>query len=430
MRQRHILLFWLPLFSSWLLMMAEGPLISAVVNRLPDAVVHLAVLGIVFSLAVAIESPIINLLATSTAKVKDRQSYRQVRRLTLHWCAGLTLLAAAIAWTGLFDLVVVDWLGVPGEITRWVRPGMAIMVPWSAAIGWRRFLQGLLIVGGRTRAIAWGTAIRLATSAGIAATLALTTQLPGSLVGAWGLVVGVGAEAAFATVAARPVIAGFEARRDAPPLGYLELTRFHLPLAGTAVLTLLMQPLVTACLARLDRPVATLAAWPLIFQFLLLARAPALALPEVVIALAGPPENRPGLWRFTRSLTLASLGAMALFALTPLADFYLRVLQNAEPAVASLAGLGFLLMTPLPALATLISWYRGLMIQQGRTPLVNGAMLVRLVATTLLLLAGLAWQWSGIVTAASAMVLSVVAELVCLHSWSRRVGQPAADFRP
>lgn len=423
MRQRDILLFWLPLFSSWLLMMAEGPLISAAVNRLPDAVVHLAALGIVFSLAVAIESPIVNLLATSTAKVRDLQSYRQVRRLTLHWCMALTVLAAAIAWTGLFDRIVLGWLGVPADIARWVRPGMALMIPWSAAIGWRRFLQGVLIAGGRTRAIAWGTAIRLSTSAGIAVALAIGTDMPGALVGAWGLVAGVVAEAVFATLAAREVIAELETRDTSEhsdePLGYLELTRFHLPLAGTAVLTLLMQPAVTACLARLDRPVETLAAWPLIFQFLLLARAPALALPEAVIALGGKPENRPGLQRFSRTLTLASLVAMAVFALTPLSGLYLRVFQNAEPGVSQLAGLGFILMIPLPALATQISWLRGLLIQEGRTLVVNAAMFVRLLTTAALLLAGLAWQWSGILTAGSAMVLSVVVELCFLRFWGR-----------
>jgi len=38
-RQRDIFFFWLPLYSSWLLMTGEGPLVSAAVNRLPDEVV-------------------------------------------------------------------------------------------------------------------------------------------------------------------------------------------------------------------------------------------------------------------------------------------------------------------------------------------------------------------------------------------------------
>ncbi|HNS40761.1 MAG TPA: hypothetical protein PKJ56_11025, partial [Promineifilum sp.] len=69
MRQRYILLFWFPLFASWMLMSAEGPLISAAINRLPNEVLMLAAMGIVTSLSVTIESPVINRLATSTALV-------------------------------------------------------------------------------------------------------------------------------------------------------------------------------------------------------------------------------------------------------------------------------------------------------------------------------------------------------------------------
>ena len=80
MRQIDIFLFWLPLFASWLLMLSEVPLLSAAINRLPDEVVMLAAFGIAISLAVLIESPVINLLATATALVHDRASYLQVRR--------------------------------------------------------------------------------------------------------------------------------------------------------------------------------------------------------------------------------------------------------------------------------------------------------------------------------------------------------------
>ena len=84
MRQRVIFWFWLPLFASWLLMTAEGPFVSAIINRMPNEVIMLAAQGVVVALAVTIESPIINLLATSTALVKDRTNYLLVRRFTIH----------------------------------------------------------------------------------------------------------------------------------------------------------------------------------------------------------------------------------------------------------------------------------------------------------------------------------------------------------
>ena len=105
MRQLDILRFWFPLLASWLLMTTEGPLISAAVNRLPDEVVMLAAFGIVVSLAVLIESPIINLLATATALVQDQPSFRQVQRFTFHWILLLTAISAIVAWTPVFDLL-------------------------------------------------------------------------------------------------------------------------------------------------------------------------------------------------------------------------------------------------------------------------------------------------------------------------------------
>ena len=137
MRQRDIFLFWLPLFASWLLMTAEGPIVSAAINRLPNEVIMLAAQGIVVSLSVTIESPIINLLATSTALVKDRASFLQVRRFTIHWMVLLTAVTILIAFTPVFDLVVIRWLGTPSNVAEWVRPGLRIMTLWTAAIAWR-----------------------------------------------------------------------------------------------------------------------------------------------------------------------------------------------------------------------------------------------------------------------------------------------------
>ena len=191
MRQRDILWFWFPLFLSWLLMAGEGPIISAVINRLPNEVIMLAALGIVLSLSVTIESPIINLLATSTALSKDRHAYLLIRRFTIQWMILLTIVHCLVAYTGLFDTIVVRWMGVPKEVAEWVRTGMQIMIFWSAAIGWRRFCQGILIRFDRTRTIAWGTVVRLTASGGTAVSLAVLSDWPGIVVGAMALMAGV-----------------------------------------------------------------------------------------------------------------------------------------------------------------------------------------------------------------------------------------------
>jgi hypothetical protein len=374
----------------------------------------LAAMGIVFSIAVAIESPIINLLATSTAQVRDRASFCLVRRFTVHWMVGLTAIATVVALNPLFDLLVVRWLGTPPQVAAFVQPGLMVMIPWSAAIAWRRFLQGILIAHSRTRMVAWGTAIRLLGSGGTAIGLALWGEVSGVLVGTIALIVGVLFEALFATWAVQPILArelAVDTAGNPYRLTYGGLLSFHIPLASASVLTLLMQPLVTACLARLDRPVETLAAWPMIFQFMLLARAMAFALPEVVIALSPRSGSELALRRFSWTMTWVSLGGMLLFGATPLAHFYLSSIQSAAPGVVDVATLGFLLLIPLPPLSTLTSWYRGLLIHRRNTTAVNKAMMIRLAVTAVVLVLGLWMRAPGIATAAAAIVLSSAAEL-------------------
>lgn len=419
MRLREIFWFWLPLFASWLLMTAEGPLISAAINRLPNEVIMLAAMGIVSSLSITIESPIINLLATSTALVRDYDSYRLVRRFTIQWCLALTGVAILVAYTPLFDLIVYRWLDVPPEIGRWVRPGMQIMILWSAAIGWRRFLQGIMIRHQATRQVAYGTVVRLLSSGGTVIALALWGRWPGVIIGAVGLMAGVLAEAAYATLAVRPILrrpalSPAAAKTEGNPLTYGYLFKFHLPLAATSFLVLLMQPMVTSSLARLANPTLSLAAWPVLFQVLLMARAAAMALPEVVIALHHDARTFLPMRRFALLMAGAVTAGFFLFVLTPLAEWYIFQVQDMTAAVGPLALQNLILFLPFPALAVLTSWLRGLLIQSRHTRYVNLGMAINLTITGLTLVIGVARQWPGLPTAALALNLASVGEVIYL----------------
>jgi hypothetical protein len=389
----------------------------------------LAAQGIIISLSVTIESPIINMLATSTALVKDRASYLLLRRYTIHWMILLTLVSAALAFTPLFDLVIVRLMGVAEEVAVWIRPGMRIMTLWSAAIGWRRFLQGILIRFKQTQMVTIGTAIRLLASGGTAISLAVWGQWPGVYVGTTAWMAGVLAEALYATIAVRSLIRK-ELGPDSPPaagppLTYRELLDFHLPLAGTSVLVLLVQPMVTFSLARLDQPTQSLAAWPIVFQITLISRAAAFALPEVVIALSEGERTFRPIRRFAFSLMVVITVLITIFILTPLADLYLFNLQDMTRPVGELARSGLALFIPLPALAVLISWFRGLLINQRKTKFVNVGMGLNVLATVAVLGAGMFFQWPGINTAALALSAAALVELVYLW-WRIR---SLLDFR-
>lgn len=417
LRQWDIFVFWLPLYASWLLMCAEGPLLSAMVNRLPNEVVMLAAFGIAITLAVTIEAPIINQLATATALVKSRASFELMRRFTLHWIALLTAVSILIAFTPLFDLVVRRALGAPPEVATWVRPGLQILTLWSAAIGWRRFLQGVLIRFNRTRKVGQGTAIRLVATVGTALSLVRFSDWPGVHIAATALMAGVLTEALYATITVRPVLQNELSPKPSDALDtltYRELTRFHLPLAGTAVLALLAQPMVTFALARLPDPTMTLAAWPLIFHATLVLRAGAFSLPEAVIALNRDASTYLPIRRFGFTLAALALLAVAVITWTPLIDLYLGSLQDATPQVAAIAGRGLTLFLFFPALATLGAWVNGLLIGAGQTRDVNKGMAVYVVTIGLLLTPAVLLRWPGVPSAAVALTAATLAQLLYL----------------
>ena len=126
--QRYIFSFWLPLAASWALMALEGPFVQAAIARLPDPETHLAAFGIVVSLSITIESPIIMLLATSTALCRDRAAYRVLHRFMLWLNLFVTVVAAVVAFTPVYAWVVPGLRDPTGESGRFIGQGFDVRV--------------------------------------------------------------------------------------------------------------------------------------------------------------------------------------------------------------------------------------------------------------------------------------------------------------
>lgn len=420
--QRRILLFWLPLAASWLLMSAEIPAVSAAIARLGEAERMLAAFGIVASLSITIESPVIMLLATSTALARTSQNYQMLRRFTGHLILGTTVLHALLGWTPLFDVVVRSWMGVPENIVEPVRLGMRLMLFWSGAIAWRRFKQGVLIRLGLTRFVAQGTAVRLVASAGTALALALSGRTPGVAVGALALSAGVLSEAVYAHLAARrPVREHFGVNGPATRanLSYWELVRFHTPLALTSLLFLLAQPMISAALSRLPDPEIVLAAWPVTASVLFLTRAPALALPEAIIALLEEKGSFLSLRQFSLRIGLACMAALALLSFTPLGRFYYQTVIGVREELAARAILGGQIGLLVPFIMASQSWFRGLLTARRDTLPVTLAMGLHLLVMAGTLSLGVAVKTPGVALAALALTLAMGAETAVLWRAAR-----------
>jgi progressive ankylosis protein len=415
--QRHIFLFWLPLAASWALMSAEGPVLQAAIARLPDMQTQLAAFGIVMSLEISIESPVIMLLATSTALCTSGAAYRVVRRFMGWMLVLVTSVALAVAFTPLYGLIVTSLMHIPAHIAAAARPGMKVMTLWSAAIGLRRFLQGVLIRFGQTRRVGIGTAARLCSSGGTGIILALSTHLPGVHIAAIALMAGVGVEALFIVAVSRGTVRRLLATPQTPEferLGFWDVAHYHLPLAATSLLTLMAQPVIGAGLARMPHPEENLAAWPVIWGLLFIFRSAAFALPEAVIALASERRLFEPVRSFCRRTGVASSAAFALLAATPLLGLYLRYVAGIPDSLALFVKPAILLAVLLPVINSVHSWFRGLLMYSRKTRVIYWGMGLNLAITAALVFAGVALRAPGAATGIVALTGALIVEILYL----------------
>ena len=416
---------WWPLAASWLFMGLELPFVSAVMARLANPEIHLAAYGgVVFPVALIIEAPIIMLLAASTALSKDERSYWKIHRFTM-WAGGLlTLLHALLAFTPLFDLVIVQLLNPPPAIIEPSRIGFMIMLPWTWTIAYRRFNQGVLIRFGHSKAVTIGTATRFGA---VVATVLLTTAiggLPGIVVATCAIAAGVSAEAAYTALRVRPVVRGplHRAPEVDPPLAWDAFYGFYIPLALTSLLLLLVQPIGSAAIARMPNALASLAAWPVLAGLLFMFRSLGYAYNEVVVAWLDDPTSLPFLRRFTIVLTAGTLTAMVLVAASPLADVWFVTVSGLSPELAALARQALWIGVLWAPLDVVRNYYQGTLVYGRRTRGITESVAVFLVVSGILLAAGvMAKVLPGLVVALFAFVSGTIAQIAWLWWRSRPV---------
>lgn len=409
---RGIFAFWAPLAATWLMMAVEGPYLAAVVARLPEPTLGLAAYGVAIALAVLMEAPVIMLLSASTALVEDAVSYRRLRAFAHGLNAFSTLMLLVVLVPAVHRGLMLSLLGLPEELARLTYGALWCFLPWPAAIGYRRFWQGVLIRSGRTRLVAGGTVVRLVSMSAAALALALATDLPGAAVGASALSFGVVMEAAVARWMARDAIRALlvpaGGRADAagavtlsadphdiaeigragvstasPDAGagteggelrFGEIGRFYLPLMLTSLIGIAIQPMLTFFMGRAASPVESLAVFPVVHSLGFIFRSVGLSFQDAVIALLGrSTDGYEEIRRFAIGLGATLSGILALLAFTPLSHLWFVHVSGLSPELASFAIPAARVLTPVPFLGVVLSLQRGTLIRHRTTgPIIVG----------------------------------------------------------
>ena len=378
---KKILVFWLPLASTWIMMSLEGPLLSSLISRLPDPKFNLAAYGVVFSLALIFESPIIMMMSASTSLVKDYNSFLKLRNFN-YWFIGFTTsLLIIFLIPSVFDFLILDLIKLNREIAKLTYKSMIIFIFWPGLIGYRRFYQGILIRNALTKLVALGTLVRIFSMAITAFLLFAYSNLDGVVIGSFALISGVFTEA----VASRFMVNGTLKKiklfhNSSEMLSYKDIFLFYYPLALTSFITLAVQPVGTFFLSISREALNSLAVLPVINSFVFIFRSIGVSFQEVAIALLAECNEYYGkIKKFVFSLSLILAAIIFIIVLTPIYNMIFQGIFGLKSELVSFAFLPLLIYSIMPTLSVIISFQRAVLVNYKNTNPITIATIIEFV---------------------------------------------------
>jgi hypothetical protein len=325
----------------------------------------------------------------------------------------MTGVHALVAFTPLYSFVVQGILHVPQEVVEPARIGLRIMLPWTWSIAYRRFHQGVLIRFNHSGVVGRGTLVRLGSLVLVLGIGYFLKISPGIIAGSAAVAVAVTSEALYIGRVTRPILNN--ELRIAPPVP-TELTwkifyAFYIPLVLTSLITLIVNPITSAAISRMNLAIESLAAWPVVMGLVFIFRSLGVACNEVMVALLDENGSYFSLRKFAVWLSILTSLSLLILAATPLADFWLHRISALNAPLAEMARLALWLAIPLPALTVSQSYFQGTILHSKQTRGITESVVIYLLVSALLLAAGAAWnQAAGLFIGVLAMDASMLAQ--------------------
>ncbi len=415
---------WWPLAASWFMMSLEGPLISAIIARLVNPTISLAAFGgIVNPVSLVIEAPIIMLLSASTVLSKDYASYIKLRKAMLILGATLTVIHFLVAFTPLYYFVANNILGVPDELVAPARTGLMIMLPWSPAIGYRRFNQGVMIRFGHSNGVMQCTVIRLATIVLVLSVGFFIGTIPGVIIASIAEAAGVTFEAIFSGLRVRRIVENdVKSVPVTAPFTWREFAAFYTPLVLTSLLQFLGNPLGSGALSRMPDAINSLATWGVILNLVFLLRSIGMGYNEVVVALISEKGSFLNLRNFSHILTTFLTIVVLVIFLTPISRLWFEQVTGLSGELSELARGSLMYVLVVPPLSVYQSWFQGSILYSRKTRSITESVVIYLTVFLSMLIAGVMWgKVTGLYVGAAAFGLANIAQTIWLFVRSRGV---------
>jgi Na+-driven multidrug efflux pump len=199
------------------------------------------------------------------------------------------------------------------------------------------------------------------------------------------------------------------------------LWTFYLPLIATTLIRQATRPVLNAGIAAAAFPLASLAAWPVTSEFVILITGPAWSLQQLTTALADSELSFRRVVRFALGVSVMFSVLLGLVAFSPIYGLVMGGVFNLSSALQNLAKPALQVIVILPLLLGAQAVLRGALIRRGRTSAVRTATMVSMLTLFATVLIGVkATSATGVMLAAFATLLGSIGELAWLLRERRR----------
>jgi O-antigen/teichoic acid export membrane protein len=247
-----------------------------------------------------------------------------------------------------------------------------------------------------------GTVIRVIGMSGAALVLFRDFELPGALVGAGALSVGVVLEAIgtrFMAWGVRERIERTSAKGET--LTFRRIADFYFPLALTSVIALGVQPTMIFFLGGSRRSLDSLAVLPVITSLTFLFRSIGLSYQEAGIALLdGTRENFRRISTFAAVVGVAATAGLGLIAFTPLVHVWFRDVSGLSPELSDFAILPLRIFATIPFFSMQLAYQRAILVVGRATRSVTVSTIIEVATIVAVLYLTIhVFDWVGVVAA-------------------------------
>lgn len=193
----RMLRFSTPLMINVLLWWSTPLVINSVLARSPFPAEAIAAFVVVEAVAWFLAAPVGQYQHVSIALVDSKRSHRAAQRWSLILATGVALLVALVAIPSVGRAVLGTVFALDAGLLSDIRAALPFAVAYPLLYGHRQYYQGLFTRSGRSDAVGWGAALRVATVLLVAVVGLGPLGSAGATLGVLSAVVGLAVEAVF-----------------------------------------------------------------------------------------------------------------------------------------------------------------------------------------------------------------------------------------